>query len=147
MSAGMNPFRADLNVMMASSVNIRGQMEQVDTDLGYIWEGRFADNTVLSDSALTVSTSPLIFLLSAFFALGTVLLSCAKPGRQAGRVSPVEASRYTEGSSVKKKRLGKRGAKVHQIAEQENCYKMMLLTGSKKSETLYFYEKAGYNRI
>ena len=31
------------------------------------------------------------------------------------------------------------------IAEQENCYKMMLLTGSKKTETLRFYEKAGYN--
>ena len=31
------------------------------------------------------------------------------------------------------------------IAEQENCYKMMLLTGSKKTETLHFYEQAGYN--
>ena len=31
------------------------------------------------------------------------------------------------------------------IAENENCYKMMLLTGSKKPETLRFYEKAGYN--
>ena len=31
------------------------------------------------------------------------------------------------------------------IAEQENCYKMMLLTGSKSAETLRFYEKAGYN--
>ena len=31
------------------------------------------------------------------------------------------------------------------IAEQENCYKMMLLTGSKSTETLRFYEKAGYN--
>lgn len=31
------------------------------------------------------------------------------------------------------------------IAEQENCYKMMLLTGSKRPEMLNFYEKAGYN--
>ena len=31
------------------------------------------------------------------------------------------------------------------LAEKENCYKMMLLTGSKKQETLAFYEKAGYN--
>lgn len=31
------------------------------------------------------------------------------------------------------------------IAEQEKCYKMMLLTGSKSPETLNFYEKAGYN--
>lgn len=34
---------------------------------------------------------------------------------------------------------------ARQIAIRENCYKMMLLTGSKKPETLHFYEKAGYN--
>ena len=34
---------------------------------------------------------------------------------------------------------------AREIAEKENCYKMMLLTGSKKPETLHFYEKAGYN--
>ena len=32
------------------------------------------------------------------------------------------------------------------IALQENCYKMMLLTGSKNESTLRFYEQAGYNR-
>lgn len=32
-----------------------------------------------------------------------------------------------------------------QIAGKTNCYKMMLLTGSKKIETLNFYENAGYN--
>lgn len=31
------------------------------------------------------------------------------------------------------------------IAEKTNCYKMMLLTGSKKEETLNFYRNAGYN--
>lgn len=31
------------------------------------------------------------------------------------------------------------------IAENNNCYKMMLLTGSKSEETLNFYKKAGYN--
>lgn len=34
---------------------------------------------------------------------------------------------------------------AREIAEKENCYKMMLLTGSKKPETLQFYEKCGYN--
>ena len=34
---------------------------------------------------------------------------------------------------------------ARKIAEKENCYKMMLLTGSKKQETLRFYEKNGYN--
>lgn len=32
-----------------------------------------------------------------------------------------------------------------QIAEENNCYKMMLLTGSKKESTLNFYRRAGYN--
>lgn len=32
-----------------------------------------------------------------------------------------------------------------QIAKQCNCYKMMLLTGSRKKETLDFYRNAGYN--
>ena len=32
-----------------------------------------------------------------------------------------------------------------EIALKENCYKMMLLTGSKKKSTLDFYRKAGYN--
>lgn len=31
------------------------------------------------------------------------------------------------------------------IAQESNCYKMMLLTGSKEEKTLMFYEKAGYN--
>lgn len=32
------------------------------------------------------------------------------------------------------------------IATKENCYKIMLMTGSKKESTLKFYEKAGYNQ-
>ena len=31
------------------------------------------------------------------------------------------------------------------IAESMNCYKMMLLTGSKQEATLNFYSNAGYN--
>ena len=34
---------------------------------------------------------------------------------------------------------------ARKIAKENNCYKMMLLTGSKEPETLNFYRKAGYN--
>ena len=34
---------------------------------------------------------------------------------------------------------------AREIARKENCYKMMLLTGSKDPNTLRFYESAGYN--
>lgn len=32
------------------------------------------------------------------------------------------------------------------LAKKENCYKIMLMTGSKEESTLNFYEKAGYNK-
>lgn len=34
---------------------------------------------------------------------------------------------------------------AREIAVRENCYKLMLLTGSKQDSTLDFYRKAGYN--
>lgn len=61
----------------------------------------------------TVSVSPWIFLFSSVFALLTVLLSCARPGRIAGKVSPVEAVRYTERQSAGK--THRKGGKVTPI--------------------------------
>ncbi len=52
----------------------------------------------------TVSADPVIFLGSALFSLVTVLISCAKPGRIAGKVFPVEAIRYTERDTGKQQR-------------------------------------------
>ena len=223
LSKGLEPFRVDLNVMMASGINIRGQMEQVDLDLGYAWDetgegelvrigvnwgytssqlgesmdaatllaivaflalviftgyliiynifqisvtgdirfygllktigvtprqlkriislqalflcvagipaglllgygvGAFLTPVVMARttfgaSVSTVSTSPLIFLASALFALLTVMLSCARPGKIASKVSPVEATKYTETVKSKKKKRTTRGAKVYQMA-------------------------------
>jgi len=222
-SKGLDPFRIDLNVMMASGINIRGQMEQVDLDLGYAWDetgegelvrigvnwgytssqlGESMDAaTLLAIAAFlalviftgyliiynifqisvtgdirfygllktigvtprqlrrmirqqamflciagipaglllgygvgasltpvvmarttfgvgvsTVSTSPLIFLASALFALITVFLSCSRPGKIASKVSPVEATKYTEIVRSKKEHRTTRGAKVYQMA-------------------------------
>ena len=63
----------------------------------------------LNGVTTVVSVSPLLFVGSALFALVTVLISCRRPGRLAGKVSPVEAVRYTEGKARKRKE--KRGGK------------------------------------
>ena len=220
---GLQPFRTDLNVMLASGTNIQGQMEQVDTDLGYTWDSYTDPNSVrigvnwgytssqleskldpelviaiaaflllviftgyliiynifqisvvgdirfygllktigttprqlkriirqqalllcligipaglllgygigavlvpvvlrstqLDAGITTISTSPVIFVGSVLFALLTVLLSCSKPGKMAARVSPVEATKYTDAMQTKKKQRSTRGAKLHQMA-------------------------------
>lgn len=55
----------------------------------------------------SVSASPFIFIGSALFAAATVLISCMRPAKMAGRVSPVEALRYNDvqnmGRSFRKK--------------------------------------------
>lgn len=63
----------------------------------------------LNGVTTVVSVSPLLFVGAAIFALMTVLISCRRPGRLAGKVSPVEAVRYTEGKAPKRK--GKRSGK------------------------------------
>ena len=64
-----------------------------------------------------VSVSPVIFVGAALFSLLTVVLSCRKPGRMAGKVSPVEAVRYTEGGGGRKKtRKGTKGAGLFAMA-------------------------------
>lgn len=223
-AGGLAPFRTDLNVMLASSVDIRGTMERVERDLGYVSERGMGEGelvrigvnwgytstqlgekidpqTVLAIAAFVVlvvftgyliiynifqisvtgdirfygllktigvtprqlrriirqqalslcvvgipvglalgyavgavvtpvimretlfgakytdiSASPLIFAVSALFALFTVLLSCARPGKIAAKVSPVEATKYTEVAKSRKRRRTTRGAKVHQMA-------------------------------
>ena len=59
--------------------------------------------SIMGGKYTTISLSSWIFLGSAVFALLTVLLSCSRPGRIAGNVSPVEAVRYTEVQQTGKK--------------------------------------------
>ena len=72
--------------------------------------------TTVVGTHVTISSSPVIFAGSAIFAVITVFLSCTKPGKMAAKVSPVEATKYTECVSVKKKRRSSHGAKVYQMA-------------------------------
>ncbi|MDR3225997.1 MAG: ABC transporter permease [Clostridiales Family XIII bacterium] len=53
---------------------------------------------------------PLIFAFAALFAFLTVVISTRKPAKRAGRLSPVEALRYSEADDVPKKKSGKKVA-------------------------------------
>lgn len=52
--------------------------------------------------------NPWGFLGAAAFSLVTVLISCAKPGRIAAKVSPIEAVRYTETTSTRRRHIRNR---------------------------------------
>lgn len=66
----------------------------------------------------TASADPVIFIGSALFSYITVVASCMLPARLAGKVSPMEALRYTDAdTSVKKKnRKTKKGASLYGMA-------------------------------
>ncbi len=51
---------------------------------------------LLPERDASVSVSPIIFIGSSLFAAVTVLISCMRPARMAGKVSPVEALRYND---------------------------------------------------
>ena len=64
-----------------------------------------------------VSVSPVIFIGSALFAWVTVLISCLRPARLAGKVSPVETLRACDAPDKTKKTAKRRGsASLHEMA-------------------------------
>lgn len=61
--------------------------------------------------------SPWIFVFGALFSLATVFISCRKPARIAGKVSPIEAVRYTEGGvKRRRKKKGQKGGRISRMA-------------------------------
>ena len=65
-----------------------------------------------------VSANPLIFLGSALFAWLTVTISCLRPARLAGKVSPIEALRMSDAvtTSKKKSKRTRNGASITGMA-------------------------------
>ena len=57
------------------------------------------------EGTAVVSASPMIFIGSALFAWATVLISCLRPARLAGKISPVEALRMSDADSGSKKKV------------------------------------------
>ena len=62
------------------------------------------ETTSIIGTKATVSSSPLIFIGSAVFAIITVFLSCRKPGKIAAKVSPVEAAKIYRRHDRKKEK-------------------------------------------
>ncbi len=73
--------------------------------------------TGLDEKAKT-DVNPLIFIGSALFAYLTVLISCKKPAKIAGKVSPIEALRYTDSGNdgIKKMKKSNTGASIAKMA-------------------------------
>ncbi|SHK82916.1 putative ABC transport system permease protein [Anaerocolumna jejuensis DSM 15929] len=71
----------------------------------------------LNTANFHLNANPYIFLFGALFSLFTVIISCRKPGKIAGSVSPVEATKYTETSNKKMKtKRTTNGAKISKMA-------------------------------
>lgn len=86
-----------------------------------------------------VTFNPWIFIGAAAFSLVTVFLSCARPGRMAARVSPVEAVRYTEGGEPSAKKSRKKSARpaVRKTAAGASLPKMAWANlGRSRSKTV-----------
>ena len=64
------------------------------------------------------AVNPYIFIGSAMFAYLTVLISCMKPAKIAGKVSPMEALRYTDTGTASKRKIKKSagGASIPKMA-------------------------------
>lgn len=72
----------------------------------------------IMNSKVTTSANPIIFIGSALFAWLTVVISCLRPARLAGKVSPIEALRYREGDggSYNKNKKSRNGSSLSGMA-------------------------------
>lgn len=63
-----------------------------------------------------ISVSPLICIFASVFTYLTVMISCSKPAKIAGKVSPIEALRYTEQTGKAREHHSSNGGKVYRMA-------------------------------
>ena len=65
-----------------------------------------------------VSFNPIIFIGAGIFSLVTVMISCKKPAKIAGNISPIEALRYSGSTpkNQKKNRSTTKGSKLYKMA-------------------------------
>lgn len=73
---------------------------------------------LISYDQVSISANPLIFIGSAIFTFFTILISCLRPAKIAGKVSPMEALRYNDSqtSGKRKSKKSKNGASISRMA-------------------------------
>ncbi len=86
--------------------------------LGTVLSPAILGNMAISKTVSVHSAHPLIFLAGALFALLTVFISCRKPAKIAGRVSPMEALRYSEAAAPAKKARAAKPVSPGRLARQ-----------------------------
>ncbi len=72
----------------------------------------------VGDAKPTISANPIIFAAAVFFTLLTVFLSCRKPARFAGKVSPIEAIRYADATVNRKRERHAKPVTAFRMARQ-----------------------------
>ena len=118
--------------------------------LGYILGILLIPALIASQDAKPVlSANPVIFIGSALFTWITVMISCLLPARLAGKVSPIEALRYTDTDTEVKRQVkkSKNGASLANMAWSNlgrNRKRTILVLGSLTLGLVlmsYFYAK------
>lgn len=87
--------------------------------LGYVIGGVLLPVIMNASNAKSsyISFSPIIFIVSAVFAIITVLISCSKPGKIAAKVSPIEATRYVDATvNLRRHKKSSSGGKIYNMA-------------------------------
>lgn len=90
----------------------------IGLSIGYLF-GILLVPLIISNLNFSVSLSSnhiLIFIFAALMTLLTVLVSCRKPAKHAGKVSPIEAIRHTELTYNGKTKKRKTGHKIKNMA-------------------------------
>lgn len=68
------------------------------------------------ETGAVISFNPVIFIGAAFFSFITTWLSAIKPARTVGKITPVEAVRFTSRTIRKSNKKGTNGGKIHKMA-------------------------------
>lgn len=86
--------------------------------IGSVLAPLVAVNQSLGDTKAAISANPIIFAAAVVFALLTVFLSCRRPARFAGKVSPIEAIRYVDAPVSRKKERVAKPVTAFRLAQQ-----------------------------